>query len=190
MQSAVKRGVPVPSFRCSVYSPLFYPYFNHLPTSRMPPLVFLDVFLSCPSPDVILDDFGLSSLPQHTPSSLHCSAPLGTFYSALESAADALPLNPQVWTSPCWPWSCIFMTLPLTQTFQPPACSFSSFLVSPAFLPACTLWCTILLQLSLEQQQGLWCPTLHAVKNPCIALQSALCIHGSTSTDSTNCVVP
>ena len=42
------------------------------------------------------------------------------------------------------------------------------------------------IQMTLEQCRELGVPTLRADKKPCITLQVVLCIHGSTSTDSTN----
>lgn len=78
----------------------------------------------------------------------------------LESAGDSVPLSPQV----CLPadHGLIFLWLPLTQTPQPRPCSFSSFPVSLAFLPACTLWSAavsttysfVLLTLCIRPWQG------------------------------------
>ena len=75
MESGIKWDMPVPSFRFSVYSAIFYPYFNPLPQEAAPCVL---TFPLLPSPNVMLGDFGLSSLSQHTSPSLHCSASLGT----------------------------------------------------------------------------------------------------------------
>lgn len=161
--------------------------------------MFLEILLSSPPPDAIMADGSFSSFPTYPVTAVALWVP---HRWTLESAGNSVPLNPQV----CLPadHGLIFLWLPLTQTPQPRPCSFSSFPVSLAFLPACTLWSAavsttysfVLLTFCIRPWQGHGPeqvkPSLFSalVLQLCLIMEKITCQQSSSSLDSRSLQFP